>query len=97
MIYIYCKTLDTHNRIGDLLCMANSVQIKDENDSWVLNKSEDDCWIIETNCNQSPAAIIYRIRNDVVCIEVDSDCAPKIIEPLMKEYGFNNVKWLLTK
>jgi len=97
MIYIYCKTLDTHNRIGDLLCRANSVRDKNKNDSWIINEAEDDYWIIETNCNQSPAAIIYRIRNDVVCIEVDDDCAPNVIEPLMEKYGFDNIKWLLAK
>ena len=97
MIYIYCKTLDNLNRVGELLCRANSVQDKNGNDSWVINEAEDDCWIIETNCNQSPAAIIYRIGTDVVCIEVDADCAPNAIEPLIKQYGFDNVKWLLTK
>ena len=97
MIYIYCKTLDTHNRIGGLLCRANSVRDKNKNDSWVINKAEDDCWIIESNCIQSPIAIFYRVGAEVVCIEVDDDCAPNAIEPLIKQYGFDNVKWLLTK
>ena len=96
MFYIYCRTSDNISRIGELLCKANSVQDKNKNDSWIVNE-EDDYWIIKTDCNLSPAAIIYRIRNDVVCIEVDDECTPKVIEPLMEKYGFDNVKWLLTK
>jgi len=97
MINIYCKTLDDVNHVGDLICRANSVQEDNKIDSWVISKAEEEYWIIETNCIQSPVAIFYRIGTEVVCIEVDDDCAPNVIEPLMKKYGFENVKWLLTK
>ena len=97
MINIYCKTSDGPKNVGKLLCRTNSVQDKNENYSWIVNKTEDDSWIIETNCNQSPDGIIYRIGNEVVCIEVDDNCAPKVIEPLIEKYGFDNIKWLLTQ
>jgi len=77
--------------------MANSVNGKKDEGSWVINESDDDSWVIETGCNKSATAIVYRIREDVVCIEVDDYCASNVIEPLMKKYGFENVKWLLTK
>lgn len=95
MINIYCNTSDDPKNVGKLLCRANSVQDKNENDSWGVNKSEDDCWIVETKCNPSAAAMIYRIGNEVICIEVDNNCAPKVIETLIEKYGFDNVKWLL--
>jgi hypothetical protein len=62
-----------------------------------ITEDEDECWIIETNCNRSPVEVIYRIGNDLVCIEAEADCAPNAIETLIKQYGFDNVKWMLTK
>ena len=41
--------------------------------------------------------MIYRIGSEIVVIEIDDDCASNVIEPLMKKYGFDNVKWLLSK
>ncbi len=77
--------------------MANSVGGINDNNSWVVNESDDNCWVIETNCNVYTAGMLSRVRDDVVCIEVDDDCASKVVEPLIKRYGFDNVKWLLTK
>ena len=97
MIIIYCKTLDDSTLVGELLFRINSVQNKNENESWTLDENEDDCWILATKCNQYPVAVIYRIGNEVVCIEIDDNCAPKVIAPLIEKYGFENVKWLLTQ
>jgi len=96
MVFIYCKTTDDLKQVGQMLCRENSVICKDHY-AWKINESDDDCWAIQTNCNLSTAGMLSRVRTDVVCIEVDEDCAPKIIEPLIKKYGFNNVKWLLLK
>ena len=41
--------------------------------------------------------MIYRIGSEIIVIEIDEDCASNVIEPLMKKYGFGNVKWLLSK
>ena len=97
MICIYCKTSDNLKQVANFLCIANSAQNKNSDSSWATVQSEDDCWAIETNCNKDTAAMIYKISNNIICIEADDNCAPKVIEPLMKKYGFNNIKWLITK
>ncbi|PVX23497.1 MAG: hypothetical protein CW716_12100 [Candidatus Bathyarchaeum sp.] len=97
MVFIYCRTSDDLKQVGQFLCRANSVTGNNSDNSWVVNESDDDCWVIATTCNLSTAGMLSRVRDDVICIEVDDDCAPKVIEPLIKKYGFDNLKWLLTK
>jgi len=97
MICIYCKTSDNLKQVANFLCTANSAQNKNSDSSWATVQSEDDCWAIETNCNKDTAAMIYKISDNIFCIEVDDNCAQKVIEPLMKKYGFENIKWLTTK
>lgn len=94
MISIYCKTSDGSKKVGELICKANS----EEKTEWLLkDECDEDSWIIETNCKKSPNAMVYSISNSVVVIEADDECASKVIEPLMGKYGFENVKWLLSK
>ena len=98
MIWIYCKTFDDPKVVGDYVCKSNFGQETSENTSQVMkDKSEDDCWIIETDQRNETSAMIYRISNEIVVIEIDDNCASNVIEPLMKKYGFDNVKWLLPK
>jgi hypothetical protein len=96
MAYIYCQTTDDLKQVGQLICSENSVSNK-ESHTWKTEESDDDCYAIQTNCNTSTDAILSQVSNTVICIETDYNCAPKIIEPLIKKYGFNKVKWLLTK
>jgi hypothetical protein len=94
VISIYCKTADGSKKVGELICKANS----EEKTEWLLkDECDEDSWIIETNCKKSPNAMVYSISNSVVVIEADDECASKVIEPLMGKYGFENVKWLLSK
>ena len=98
MIWIYCKTFDDPKVVGDYVCKSNFGQENSENKSQVMkDESEDDCWIIETDQRNETSAMIYRISNEIIVIEIDDNCASNVIEPLMKKYGFDNVKWLLPK
>ncbi len=73
-------------------------QEKDEIRSWVIqDENEPETYTIGIACKDSTAAMVYRIGQAVVAIEVDDNCAPSVIEPLMERYGFDNVKWLLAK
>lgn len=96
MVFIYCKTTDDLKQVGQVICTENSVTGRDDF-IWKTEESDDDCYAIQTSCNTSTAAILSQVSNNVICIETDDNCAPKIIEPLIKKYGFNQVKWLLTK
>jgi len=98
MIWVYCKTVDDPKIVADYVCEANFGQESSENKQVIKDESEDDCWIIQT-CypKNETSALIYRIGPEVVVIEIDENCASNIIEPLMKKYGFDSVKWLLPK
>ena len=98
MIWIYCKTFDDPKVVGDYVCKSNFGQENSENTSQVMkDESEDDCWIIESDQRNETSAMIYRISNEIIVIEIDENCVSNVIEPLMKKYGFDNVKWLLPK
>ena len=51
----------------------------------------------ETDDPDETSALTYRVGNEIVAIELDENCASNVIEPLMKKYGFENIKWLVTK
>ena len=95
MIHIYCQTSDDPKKVGELICRANS---NGKEQLWkVKEEIEPDTWTIETHCDNYAHAIVCRIGDSIVAIEVNIDCAPNIIEPLMEKYGFEKVKWLITK
>ena len=99
MVWIYCKTSDDPKIVGEYVCNSNFGQ-KSENKSQVMkeNENEDDCWIIQSeNPDSETSAMIYRIGSEIVIIELDDNCAANVIELLLKKYGFNKIKWLLTK
>ena len=94
MISVYCKTLNDSKKVAELICKANS----GEKVRWLLRgECEENSWIIETNCKESPDVMVYQIINSEVATEVDEECVTKIIEPLMALYGFENIKWLTRK
>ncbi len=96
MIWIYCKTVDDPKTVGEFICKANAPQEEDERRSWVIqDENESGTYTIGVACRDSTAAMVYRIGHSVVVIEVDANCAPNVIEPLIEKYGFDNVKWLL--
>ena len=98
MILIYCKTVDDPKEVAGYVCKSNISEENSETKSRVINDgTEDDCWIIEREYSDETSAMIYRIGSEVVVIEIDENCASNVIEPLIKKYGFDNVKWLLIK
>jgi len=77
--------------------MENKEEKKLSRGAYDVMKDGEDCWLITTNPKNETSAMVYRISDEIVVIEIDDDCATNIVESLMKKYGFSNVKWLLTK
>ena len=96
MAWIYCKTGDTLKDIGSYICKSNfshrNIYAKSK---IVKDELEKDCWLIKTESRSQTSAMVYRIEDEIVAIEIDDDCAVNVIEPLMKKYGFANVKWMI--
>lgn len=88
-MFIYCNTKDSPKTIGEAICKANF----EGEENWKLS-DEGEFYTINVNSSTNCVAVIYSVSNLVVGIEIDSDCASKAIEPLMENYGFENVKWL---
>lgn len=98
MVWIYCKTTDDPKEVGEYICKSNFNQEDNDLELYITkDANEEDCWLLETNLKKETSAMVYRISNEITVIEIDDDCATNVIEPLMKKYGFANVKWLLTK
>ncbi len=93
-MFIYCKTKDSPKNVGDEICRENFVE--DSAHLWLI-KDEGDFFSIMINSESRCVAIVCSISDSVVGIEIDTNCASKVIETLIKLYGFENVKWLLTK
>lgn len=91
-MFIYCNTKDSPKTIGEAICRENF----EGEENWKLN-DEGEFYTINVNSATDCVAVVYSISNLVVAIEIDEDCASKVIEPLMKNYGFENVKWLSHK
>ena len=98
MVWVYCKTGDDPKIVADYVCRVNFGEYTSENKAQIIkDENEESCWIMQSKSINETSAIIYRIGSEIVAIETDEDCAANIIEPLMKKYGFNKVKWLQTK
>ena len=88
-MFIYCNTTDSPNIVGDKICRANS---SSERQSWKVNDEGEFC-TISVNSKANCVAVVYSVSHLIVGIEIDDNCAAKIIEPLLENYGFENVKW----
>ena len=98
MIWIYCRTGDDPIEVGKYICESNFSHRDEYVKSKIIkDEFEEDCWLIKINPQSETSAMVYKIGNEIVAIEIDDDCAINVIEPLMKKYGFANVKWLLGK
>ena len=93
-MFIYCSTKDSSKIVGEAICSANFVDGGES--SWKVNDEGDFC-TIEINSKSSCVAVVYSVGYSVVGVEIDNDCASKVIEPLIEKYGFENVKWLLAR
>jgi hypothetical protein len=91
-MFVYCNTKDSPRIVGEAVCRANFV--KDSGRSWIICDEGDSC-VIKTNSNDLCVAVVYYVSNLVVGIEIDDECASKVVEPLIEKYSFENVKWLL--
>ncbi|UCF45074.1 MAG: hypothetical protein JSW44_00010 [Candidatus Bathyarchaeota archaeon] len=90
-MFIYCSTKDSPKNVGQTICSANFVE--EDKHVWKV-KDAGEYFTIETDSKESCVAAIYRIGSFVVGIEVDDNCASKVIEALIEIYGFEKVKWL---
>jgi hypothetical protein len=94
VILVCCKTLGGSKKVAELICKVNS----GGKTRWLLRgECEENSWVIETNCKESPDVMVSQVSSSVVVIEVDEECAPNILDPLMAHYGFENIKWLTYK
>jgi len=89
-MFIYCSTEDSPKMVGEAICGANC---NGETHSWTVSDEGEFC-IINVNSEVDCVAVVYQVSDLVVGIEIGEDCGFKFIEPLMKTYGFENVKWL---
>lgn len=93
-MFIYCSTKDSPKMVGEAICRANFVE--GEEHSWRVSDEGEFC-AINVTAKAECVAVVYSVSNLVVGIEVDDDCASKVIDPLMQNHGFENVKWLTSK
>ena len=42
-------------------------------------------------------ALVYRAGDTVVLGEADDDLVPNFLDPLLEKYGFDNIKWIVSK
>lgn len=91
---VYCNTKDSPKTVGEAICRAYFDE--GQENSWKVN-DEGEFFTIETMPKNACLAVVYRIGSFVLGVEVDDNCAYKIIEPLIEIYGFEKVKWLSTK
>jgi hypothetical protein len=91
-MFIYCNTEDSPKTVGKLLCKANC---DNENYSWKV-KDEGEFYTINDSSKIDCVAVIYSVSSLIVGIEIDDNCASKVVELLMEKYSFENVKWLVS-
>jgi hypothetical protein len=103
-IWFYVKTTDEPKTVADSVCEFNFYQGEHPEDkySWVteLRKSgEEEYWEIKGKYaplkDLTLIGLAYRIGDAVVLSEVDDDLAANFLDPLVKRYGFDNVKWIV--
>ena len=91
-MFVYCKTENSPNTVGETICRANFVKNSDR--SWFIRDEGDSC-VIEATSNGHCVAVVYCVGDSVVGIEIDDNCVSEVVEPLIEKYSFENVKWLL--
>jgi len=92
VLFVYCNTKDSPRTVGEVVCRANFVE--DSGTSWIISDEGEAC-IIKTSSKDHCVAVVYCVSDSVVGIEIDDNCASKVVEPLIKKYNFENVKWLI--
>jgi len=93
-MFVYCNTKDSPRTVGEVVCRANFIE--DSGKSWIISSEGESCFI-KANSDGQCVAVVYCVGDLVVGIEVDDNCASKVVEPLIEKYDFENVKWLFDK
>ena len=91
-MFVYCNTKDSPRTVGEVVCKANFIE--ESGKSWIISGEGISC-IIKTISKDHCVAVVYRVCGSVVGIEIDDNCASKVVDPLIKKYDFENVKWLI--
>jgi hypothetical protein len=104
-IWVYVKTSDEPKAVGDIVCSFNVAEGIHPGDkySWIIEAGKDEpgYWEIKGKYAKlkdlTEIGIVYRIGDTVVLAEIDDDLTPDFLDPLITQYGFDNVKWIVVQ
>ncbi len=102
-IWFYVKTADEPKTVGENVCKFNFIQGLHPEDKyyWVIEEGKDEPGYWEIKGKYAPLkdvsviGIAYRIGDTVVLSEIDDALVPNFLDPLIENYGFDNVKWIV--
>ena len=102
-LWFYVKKINDAKDVGEVVCAFNYTEGKHPGDkySWIMEVGRDEpgYWEIKGKYaaleDLTEIAIVYRIGDTVVLAEIDDALAPNFIDPLISQYGFDNVKWIV--
>jgi hypothetical protein len=103
-IIFFVKTKDEPKTVADSVCGFNLYQGEHPEDkySWVTKyrkSGEDEYWEIEGKYaplkDFTVIGLAYRSGDAVVLSEVKDSLAINFLDPLLKKYGFDNIKWIV--
>nr|ACD50067.1 hypothetical protein [uncultured crenarchaeote MCG] len=100
------KTGDKPQVVGKTVCDYNFYQGEHPEDkySWIIElgrnvKEEGDYWEIkgkyEPLKDLTLIALVYQAGETVVLSEIDDDLSINFLEPLLRKYGFDCLKWII--
>jgi len=103
-ISFYVKTTDDPKTVATVVCDFNYYEGEHPEDkySWVTESrksGEDEYWEIKGKYaplkDLALIGLAYRAGDTVVLGEVEDDLATNFLNPLLKKYGFENLKWIV--
>ncbi|MCW4005192.1 MAG: hypothetical protein NWF04_01130 [Candidatus Bathyarchaeota archaeon] len=102
-MWFYVKTKDTPKKVGDVVCAFNVFQDDHPKGrySWVMEEGKDEYWQIKSKYegikeDLANVAVVYRVGDTVVLGEVKDNLVPNLLDPLIGQYGFDNIKWIVS-
>jgi hypothetical protein len=102
-IWFCVKTNQTPDIIAQVVCDFNTFDEEtiDGKCTWIVEKGKgvEEYWKILSKFEHlkevSCVALVYREGDTVVLGEVADEVLPNFLTPLLKEYGFDLVKWIV--
>ena len=102
-ITFFVKTSNTPQTVGQTVCDHNFYPGEHPEDkySWIIKKrtGEEDYYEImgkyEPLKDLALIGIVYRAGDSIVLGEIADDLAQNFSDPLLEEYGFENIKWIV--